>query len=349
MRLLLCLILWGACGDSPPKISPHNHDASIPVDGSGTIDALATIDCGTTIEDIGLREQIKSNGNANKSKHPLVLAHGAFGFDKLGFIGYWGGADQHLRQQGYEVYVTQVEPIASSEMLRGPALTKQIKCILQETKNSKVNIIGHSQGGIDARVVAHLIPSSVASVTTLSTPHRGTMLSDVIAGNSLNLAAPLVNAIANGYAALVGAPSGDANVVIQAQELSEANAEVLSQRFPILPHIKYYSWAGRTGRTIFSDKDDQACAGGVYPNPDKRDLVNPSLLFGYSVLRNQRGGNDGLVTIESSKWGLFMGCIAADHIDLVGTGQLWDTDWVSDFNHKEFFTSVAKDLASRGH
>lgn len=45
----------------------------------------------------------------------------------------------------------------------------------------KVNIIGHSKGGLDTREMLYLYPTmkdKIASITTMATPHRGTALAD---------------------------------------------------------------------------------------------------------------------------------------------------------------------------
>lgn len=48
-------------------------------------------------------------------------------------------------------------------------------------KNRKIHLVGHSAGGIDARLVLHKYPEladRVLSVTTVGTPHRGTPIAD---------------------------------------------------------------------------------------------------------------------------------------------------------------------------
>jgi triacylglycerol lipase len=53
--------------------------------------------------------------------------------------------------------------------------------------------------------------------------------------------------------------------------------------------------------------------------------------------------NDGMVTVESAKWGKFMGCIPADHLDEVGQPKQ-GTHPLTGFNHVEFYRKMASSL-----
>ena len=115
--------------------------------------------------------------------YPIVLAHGFFGFEAfagLDAIRYFFGVKDELAKNGETlVFTPAVDPFNDSKT-RGAQLLAEIQKILEQTGYEKVNIIGHSQGGLDARVVAHDRPDLVASVTTIATPHYGTPLADVI-------------------------------------------------------------------------------------------------------------------------------------------------------------------------
>lgn len=61
-------------------------------------------------------------------------------------------------------------------------LREKIFEILRENGEEKVNIIAHSKGGLDSRYLIsglHMAPY-VASLTTICTPHRGSMLADLL-------------------------------------------------------------------------------------------------------------------------------------------------------------------------
>lgn len=115
-----------------------------------------------------------------KTKYPVVFAPGVLGFDKLvGFVDYWYGIPGDLRSNGATVFITSASAFNSSE-LRGEQFLKQAQDILAVSGAAKINIIAHSHGGFSARYAMDLLPGKVASVTTMSSPHKGTPVADVI-------------------------------------------------------------------------------------------------------------------------------------------------------------------------
>ena len=118
-----------------------------------------------------------------RTRHPIVLAHGMSGFDDIfGVIEYWHRIPAELRACGARVYVTTV-PQFSTTALRGEALLEQVEEIVAIAGTGKVNIIGHSHGGLDARYVASARPDLVASVTTVGSPNKGAELADFLREN----------------------------------------------------------------------------------------------------------------------------------------------------------------------
>lgn len=112
---------------------------------------------------------------------PIVLAHGLFGFSRIGvgpltLTSYFRGIPQALRAAGNRVLVSRVHPIASVEF-RARRLGHRIQTYLPD---EPVHIIGHSMGGLDAR---RLLDEPgwrdrILSLTTIATPHLGTIIAD---------------------------------------------------------------------------------------------------------------------------------------------------------------------------
>ena len=107
-------------------------------------------------------------------KAPIVLAHGLFGFTQIGlgrltFASYFRGIPQWLRAAGNRVVVTRVPAIAGVEQ-RALSLGQQIETAFP---GEPVHVIGHSMGGLDARVLLANPTSSgkILSLTTIGTPH----------------------------------------------------------------------------------------------------------------------------------------------------------------------------------
>src|SRR4029079_18319903 len=126
------------------------------------------------------------NCDYTKTKNPIVLAHGMAGFDELfGVYEYWFGIPSALRDGGAAVFVTEVSQLNSTEA-RGEQLIDQIEQIVAITGKPKVNLIGHSHGGLDVRYVAAVRPDLVASVTSVGSPHKGAALADFLRANVSN-------------------------------------------------------------------------------------------------------------------------------------------------------------------
>lgn len=347
-----------ACGDT--ETSPGSPDAGPTIDASvsatdapGPGDAPPMLVCDDLEDSIRLSEQVAANAGATRGRYPLVLAHGFFGFDEVGPLGYFNGAENALRESGFAAYVTAVEPIASSVDTRGPQLGREIACIATLAGVDKVNLVGHSQGGLDSRVVAAdpFYSRWVASVTTVSTPHRGTLIADAALGlvPDGDVSDALLDAIADFWGYLVGAPDEDAAVRASLEQLSATHSSDFNLAVLDNPDVRYYSFAGRTVRSILRlDYGGEECDDGAIENPDARDVVDVELSLTHEFLNALSGRNDGLVTLASAKWGTFLGCIAADHADQIGLLSWPETNPFSGYNHKEFFVQVGDELENRG-
>ncbi|MCG8609778.1 MAG: triacylglycerol lipase [Pseudomonadales bacterium] len=126
---------------------------------------------------ISIHEPAPNSGTYNKTKYPIVMAHGWFGFDELLGVDYWYGIIDKLTDNGATVYVTQ-QAAMNSSLVRGDQLLKKVRCILAISGAEKVNLIAHSQGTLDARYVAGEAPELVASVTSVSGPNHGSIVSN---------------------------------------------------------------------------------------------------------------------------------------------------------------------------
>lgn len=350
---------WWAVSGCDAGVAPAG-DAGAGSDGSATLpgdaaaDAAQALFCDDLDGIIDLSVQIAANAGAARGRYPLVLAHGFFGFDKVGPLEYFNGAEADLRAAGFAVYVTAVEPVASSVDTRGPELGRQIACIATRSGVDQVNLVGHSQGGLDARVVAAdpRFSRYIATVSTVSTPHRGTLIADAALGLTpdLEVSDALLDAVAEFWGYAVGAPEDDAQVRASLEQLSETGSPAFNAAVPDNPNVAYFSWAGRSVRNVlWLDYGGTECDEAVFDNPDARDIIDAELYLAHEFLEAFSGRNDGLVTLASAKWGMFMGCTAADHADEIGLLSFPDTNPFSGYNHKEFFVGVAAELEARGY
>ena len=115
---------------------------------------------------------------SGKTKYPVLMVHGV-GFRDLKWPLYWGRIPNALSDIGTELFYGQQDCWARIED-NAKSLKARIRQILDETDSEKVNIIAHSKGGLEARMVASTLGmgGQIASITTIGTPHRGSKTID---------------------------------------------------------------------------------------------------------------------------------------------------------------------------
>jgi triacylglycerol lipase len=284
-----------------------------------------------------------------KTKYPLVFANGMLGFNQIGPLNYWYGIPQDLTKNGAQVYVTKESALNSSD-LRGEQLLEQVQNIVAITNSAKVNLIGHSHGGQSIRYVAAVQPQLVASATSVSTPHKGSPVADLISTFSQTVdsgngpVTGLISTVVNGFGAVISALSGGGDYQQDAlagmESLSTAGAAAFNARFPdgvpltacghgaaVANGIRYYSWSGKKVLTNLFDPID---AG-----------------LGLSSLGFMGQANDGLVGPCSSHLGqVIRDNYAMNHLDTVnqtfGLVNLFET------NPKTVYRDQANRLKNAG-
>lgn len=289
--------------------------------------------------------------------YPIVLAHGFFGFNDFagaGFLTYFYNVKEYLEAHDEPlVFTPAVDPFNTSDY-RGAQLTEHIEEILKATGHEKVNIIGHSQGGLDARVVANLRPDLVASVVTVATPHDGSQVADV----ALKLVSdPNAQDVINDLLVVIGAPlydeiGNETNVILPLKLFSQDGIKAFNAAHPDEPSVFYASIGGRTDLHFATSvcKPDVQLPFITKFN-DKLDPVDPLLSVFEMILDGGFGDpypNDGLVRIEASKRGEFWGCVPADHLDEVGQPLGDSPGFGNDWKHQEFYADIVKELRTRG-
>jgi triacylglycerol lipase len=289
--------------------------------------------------------------------YPIVLAHGFFGFEDFagaGFLSYYYGVKQHLADNGEPlVFTPAVDPFNLSEV-RGPELAAHIQDILAMTGHAKVNIIGHSQGGLDARVVAHDHPEMVASVISLQTPHFGTPISDI----ALELVTdPSLASVLDFVAQAIGMPLYDAaneqtSVANALWQFSTPGYTSFNNQYPDAPGIYYASIAGRSdyhnGGTHCDSNDAPAW---ITDWNNELDPIDPLLDLMEVILDGGIGNpypNDGLVRVVDAKWGVFLGCLPADHLDMIGQLLGDEPGALNDWDYLQFYVNLVSHIREQG-
>jgi len=174
-----------------------------------------------------------------QTQYPIVLVHGALGFDTIGPLNYWFGIANALRSGGAVVYQPQMSALNGNE-IRGEQLLAQLRQIQASTGVAKFNLVGHSQGGISARYVAAKAPEMVASITTVGTPHKGTPVADGIqrdvnstGGIVSGLVWNILSSLGTVVSYLSGQPKLPQDAAATFNDTTTANAAAFNVKYPV--------------------------------------------------------------------------------------------------------------------
>jgi triacylglycerol lipase len=286
--------------------------------------------------------------SGHATRYPVVLVHGfrgsptQFGFKNVAVA---------LQRDGHEVIEVTLPPHGSAET-RGRALASQLEPVV--ARSGKVNIIAHSMGGLDSRVLITELGwgDRVASLTTIASPHRGSAFADAILGLLPDADFDdAVNAVADAYDSTYSEMAGGADVRASYTSLSEAHAPEFNAAHADDARVFYQSWAGVSNVLgIVNPQDAGACENLWYGGTRHVDIMDARLILAAAFVAHfdEMRPNDGLVSVESAKWGSFRGCLPADHIDEVGGGAQSGTHFDTGFDHVRFYRNTAFELAAKG-
>ena len=223
----------------------------------------------------------------------IVLASGFLISQRFLGRDYFSDVQAHLEQAGHKVLPPLVPPLAKCED-RARVLAANIAGTFAD---APVHIIAHSMGGLDGRMMIGRNfgglgdPGRILSLTTLSTPHRGSPVADLLAGGGPgDLRGKFLDVIGR-----LGVDTG---------ALHDLTVDATTTSIPDVvgthPHIRIRSYAA-SGRT----PGFQTCA-----------LLKPT----YDFVKAKTGeDNDGVVAVGSARYGDFQGPTwPCDHVQEVG-------------------------------
>jgi triacylglycerol lipase len=346
--LPLLAITTAACGPASPVDDPSpggsGSGAAAPAAGGKADDPWGGDDPGAA--------------TAAAPRFPIVLVHG-FGGSPENLWGFYRVAET-LQAAGARVHVARLSPFSPvarrAHDLQGfvdQALADQAQ---GGVERPQVNLIAHSMGGLDSRELISVLGygDRVASLTTLSTPHRGSAIADAALGLLPGGSAPALDALAGALARTFTADdlAEGSDLLGALADLSEAGAAAFNDAHPDDPRVYYQSYAGVSSVGGLSNPADTEACDGLLP-AGAADAMNPLLVPGSAFVshladKGQLLPNDGMATVDSARWGDFRGCVRADHLDEVGQLRHDHPDRRTGFDHLALYRTIAQDLAVAG-
>lgn len=259
-------------------------------------------------------------------KHPVLLCHGYGAIASLIKPSPLYDVAMFIRRHNSQAFAPNIVPYATIE-IRAESWVRIINRLVKKTSHKKLNIIAHSMAGLDIRYALSKmdIAEHVASFTTISTPHRGTSLAE------LSLKTP--DAIKEKMADLLDwmgnrvYPDAKSDSAGSAEQLTRSYVtEEFNPNVPDVEGIPYYSFSSAVGKGT----DQPIKVISRYQN---------------NYIYQQEGINDGMVSVESSKWGTHFKTGSISHLEQMNLRikderiQLFENFWVE----------VLKILQKQGH
>ena len=224
-----------------------------------------------------------------KTRYPIVLLHGTGSRDWEN-KSCWGRIPKALTDRGAEVYFGNQDAWGTIEK-NALIIKANIDRIIYESDCEKVNIIAISKGGIEARYIITKMgmKDKIASLTTVSTPHHGSKALEFLC-LKLKPVMKIIALFINKLFKILGDKEPDFyNMCLQ---LTTINMQIFNQDVPDVKDVYYQSYAGLM-KKLYSDM-----------------LV----FFSYLFVRIFDGEGDGIVSVNSAKWGNFKGIITGKGI-----------------------------------
>ena len=255
-------------------------------------------------------------------KYPVVLVHGIIAHDRRSFLNFWGRIPKIYGKKGIKVYLGNTDSWGSYDS-NAKILKSTIEKILLKTKTEKVNIIAHSKGGIDSRYLIwnHGFGDKVASLTTISTPHHGSALADLIF-NKKAFHSEAIKKILDVFGKLYGDVNPDLRTVTC--QLTTSNMKEFNT------HI---------------EKDENVYCQSLYTTM-KNSFDDLMFFHTHRYLKNISGENDGFVNENSAKWGENVYKIegAISHAEILD----YKMKNIFGINIPDIYLKIAEKLAKKG-
>lgn len=231
-------------------------------------------------------------------KYPVLLCHGYGGFSTLLSPSPMHKPCMRLRSLGIPAFAPNIVPY-STIATRAEQWVRMIEILKDKYGYSKLNVVAHSMGGLDMRyAIAKLgVEDSVASLTTIATPHRGTSLAELVLNSPDTIREKLAEFV-DWFGESIY-PTTKSNAVAAVQQLTRDY--ILKKFNPTIEDadsIQYFSYSAAVGK------------GTDHP-------LHPIYRLQNQLIFQNEGLNDSFVTDESARWGKHLGTLDISHLEQI--------------------------------
>ncbi len=231
-------------------------------------------------------------------KYPVLLCHGYGSMTMLMKPAPMHDSCMRLRSYGVHAFAPNIVPYARIE-IRAEQWQERILQLKEQYGYTKFNVIAHSMGGLDMRYVIHNtdISESVASLTTIATPHRGTSLAEIVL-TTPDVLKDRLSELMNWLGENVF-PDQKSDSVAAVEQLTRTYIqEEFNPNTPDDEDVKYYSVSAAVGK------------GTEHP-------LTAILRVQNQLIYQKEGINDSFVTAESAIWGEHLGMYSLSHLEQI--------------------------------
>ena len=260
-----------------------------------------------------------------RTKYPILLCHGFGAIGSLVKPSPLHDPCMLMREHGIIAFAPNIVPYASIET-RAKNWVRIIKAVCTQYDLDKVNVVAHSMGGLDMRhALAHLgIQDKVASLTTIASPHHGTFLADLVL-KTPEILTERISEVVDWFGNNVY-PNEKSDAIGSVEQLTIGYVkDQFNEDTPDPEGIPIFSYGAAVGK------------GTNY-------TLNPIFKFQNVQIFEKEGVNDSFVSVESSKWGEYMGCVNISHLNQINVQVSKDNRP----RYNDLWIGVVKNLSERG-
>lgn len=231
-------------------------------------------------------------------KYPVLMCHGYGGVLAVIAPSPMHESCLRLRKLGIDAFAPNTVPYAEIST-RAEQWVTIIEKLKKKYGYTRFNVVAHSMGGLDMRcAITQLgMESSVASLTTIASPHHGTHLAEIGLTAPEAVKEKLVQLIDWFGESIYPFQKSDTKAAVE-QLTPEYIRTEFNPKNPNAAGTKYFSYSAAVGK------------GTDAP-------LNPIYKLQNQLIYQHEGLNDSFVSSESAKWGTHIRTLDLSHLEQI--------------------------------